>query len=137
MPGSFFDSNVLLYLVSSDDIKRNCAENLMRAGGVISVQVLNEIANVCRRKFRMSWEETVELLLKLRRALEVEPMVIDTHDRGLRLAQRYELALYDSMLIGAAVRARCDTFWSEDMHDGLVIEGQLTIRNPFVSSGFD
>jgi predicted nucleic acid-binding protein len=45
--------------------------------------------------------------------------------------ERYKLATYDAMLIASALVAECDVFWSEDMHDGLVIDGTLTIRNPF------
>ena len=46
MPDSFFDTNVLLYFASSDQTKAQRAKVLVGAGGVISVQVLNEIANV-------------------------------------------------------------------------------------------
>ncbi|HYE27795.1 MAG TPA: hypothetical protein VEA61_06130 [Allosphingosinicella sp.] len=44
---------------------------------------------------------------------------------------RYKLAIYDAMLVASALLVECDVLWSEDMHDGLVIEGMLTIRNPF------
>jgi len=51
MPGSFFDTNVLLYVASGDPAKADRAEELVHAGGTISVQVLNEITNVaCRKK---------------------------------------------------------------------------------------
>lgn len=136
MRDSFFDSNVLLYSVSADDFKRERVETLMKAGGLINVQVLNEVANVSRRKFGMSWVETVAFLRTIRSTLEVEPTVVAVHDGGIRVAQRYRLALYDSMLVAAALIAGCDIFWSEDMHDGLVIDGRLTIRNPFVPGAF-
>ncbi|MEE8398614.1 MAG: PIN domain-containing protein [Desulfobacterales bacterium] len=46
MPGSkvFIDTNVLLYLLSSDTDKADRAEAILQTGGVISVQVLNEMA---------------------------------------------------------------------------------------------
>ena len=62
MPGSFFDTNVLLYVASGDPAKADRAEKLIGDGGTISVQVLNEIANVARRKMGMSWTETHTLL---------------------------------------------------------------------------
>ena len=40
----FFDTNVLLYLISEDITKADRAETLLALGGVISVQVLNEFA---------------------------------------------------------------------------------------------
>src|SRR5207342_216037 len=74
MPGSFFDSNVLLYLASGDRAKADRAEDLVRAGGVISVQVLSEVANVARRKMRLSWAETREFLAMIRSLLAVQGM---------------------------------------------------------------
>ena len=58
MPGSFFDTNVLIYLASNDAAKADRAEAVVREGGAVSVQVLNEIANVARRKMKLSWQET-------------------------------------------------------------------------------
>ena len=42
MPGSFFDTNVLIYLASDDAAKADRAEAIVRDGGTVSVQVLNE-----------------------------------------------------------------------------------------------
>jgi predicted nucleic acid-binding protein len=53
------------------------------------------------------------------------------HDTGLALAERYGISIYDAMIVAAALRADCDTLWSEDMHNGLVIENRLRILNPF------
>jgi predicted nucleic acid-binding protein len=58
MPGNFFDTNVLVYLASGDVAKADRAEATLAKGGSISVQVLNELANVARRKMQMSWDET-------------------------------------------------------------------------------
>ena len=58
MPGSFFDTNVLIYLGSGDLPKADRAETIISSGGTISVQVLNELANVARRKMRLSWHDT-------------------------------------------------------------------------------
>jgi predicted nucleic acid-binding protein len=131
MPGNFFDTNVLLYTVSSDVAKAERAEQLIEAGGTISVQVLNEIANVARRKMRFSWERTHRLLSRIRQLLPVTPITLDIHESGLALAERYGLSVYDGMIAAAAVASGCDTLWSEDMHDGLVIGGRLTVVNPF------
>ena len=47
------------------------------------------------------------------------------------LAQRYQLSIYDALMLAIALRAGCDTFYTEDMHPGLVIDNQLAITNPF------
>jgi predicted nucleic acid-binding protein len=131
MPGSFLDTNVLVYLASGDAAKADRIEALLASGCTISVQVLNEIANVARRKMRLGWEETHDFLGMVRALTTVEPVGIETHDEGLRLAARYTLSIYDGMIVGAALLAGCETLWSEDMQDGLRIDDRLLIRNPF------
>jgi predicted nucleic acid-binding protein len=73
MPGSFFDTNILIYLASGDTTKADEAEKRLAAGGSISVQVLNEITNVARRKMRLSWPETHAFLTAIRALLPVHP----------------------------------------------------------------
>jgi predicted nucleic acid-binding protein len=131
MPASFFDSNVLLYIASGDPSKADRAEELIGAGGMISVQVLNEIANVARRKMGMSWRETGTFLSMIRGLLPVHPLTIDIHETGLALAERYGLSIYDGMIAASALHADCDTLWSEDMQDGIVLDDRLRIVNPF------
>jgi predicted nucleic acid-binding protein len=131
MPGNFFDSNVILYLASSDGKKVNRVEELLAEPGSISVQVLNECANVLRWKHDMPWPALRAFLLELREGLDVLPVTIDIHEAGLRLAERYGFALYDAVIVAAALSAECDTLWSEDMQDGLIVEKRLRIVNPF------
>ena len=58
VPGSFIDTNVLVYVVSADPVKADRAEMIVADGGTISVQVLNKLANVAHRKVRMPWSKT-------------------------------------------------------------------------------
>jgi predicted nucleic acid-binding protein len=131
MPGSFFDTNVLVYLASGDPAKADRAEAMIAGGGGISVQNLNELANVARRKIGMSWQDTHAFLSLLRGLLNVHPVSVETHETGLALAERYQLSIYDSMIAASALQAGCDTLWSEDMQHGIVIDGRLRIVNPF------
>lgn len=131
MGGRFVDTNVLLYLASGDDQKADRAEAVLGQGGTISVQVLNEIANVLRRKMRMSWPDTHVFIDMIRALLTLEPVTWETHETGLRIAERYGLSIYDAMIVSAALLAECDTLMSEDMQDGLVIDDRLRIVNPF------
>ncbi len=131
MPGSFFDTNVLVYIASDDTAKADRAEAAIAGGGTISVQVLNELANVARRKMRMTWTETNAFLNTLRSLLTVHPLTLEIHETGLALAQRYGLSTYDAMIAASALHAGCNTLWSEDMQHGLVVEDSLRIVNPF------
>lgn len=129
----FADSNVLLHLLSGDAAKADRSEALLAQGLTISVQVLNECTNVGRRKFGLSWPEVDEVLRDIRGFATVLPLTIETHEAGLQLAQRYQLALSDAMIVASALLAGCHTLYSEDMHHGLRIERSLTIRNPFLA----
>jgi predicted nucleic acid-binding protein len=131
MPASFFDTNVLLYMASADRLKAGRAERIVGRGGAISVHVLNEAANVARRKMRLSWPDTHAFLSLLRGLLYVHPMTLETHETGLMLAERHDLSTWDAMIAAAALHANCDTLWSEDMQDGLSLDGRLRIVNPF------
>jgi len=131
MPGSFFDTNVLLYIASSDSAKADRAEALIAGGGSVSVQVLNELSNVARRKARMSWADIHAFLALLRGLLTVHPITIDTHDTGLALAERYKLSTFDAMIAASALHADCDTLWSEDVQHRVALEGRLRIVDPF------
>lgn len=130
----FFDTNVVLYLLSADQAKADRAEELLAEGGIISVQVLNEFATVASRKLGMSWPEIREVLDQVRAVSIVEPLSAETHEHGLVVAERYGLSLYDSLIVAAALLSGCSTLYSEDMQHGQIIEGQLTICNPFRAS---
>jgi len=131
MADSFFDTNVLLYLVGNDPVKAARAEALVGMGGVTSVQVLNEMANVARRKLRLDWAETRTLLDSVRELLEPRAITVEVHRLGLALAERCTLSIYDAMIVGSALEAGCTTLWSEDMHHGLAVDGRLRVLNPF------
>jgi len=127
----FFDTSVLLYLLSADAAKADRVETLLSARGVVSVQVLNEFAVVALRKLKMPLNEVREILDTIRAVCDVEPIAIETHDRGLEVFERYRFSLYDSMLIAAALIAGAETIYSEDLQHGQVIDNQLRVTNPF------
>jgi predicted nucleic acid-binding protein len=133
MPGNFFDTNILIYLASADEVRADQAETVIARGGNISVQVLNELSNVARRKMQMSWPEIHALLDTLRSLLTVHPLTLQTHEAGLDLAQRYGLSIFDAMIAASALQAGCNTLWSEDMQHGMTLDTGLRIVNPFRS----
>src|SRR5687767_4383753 len=99
----FLDSNIVLYLTSPSEVKAARVESLLAAGPIISVQVLNEFAAVARRKFRMEWLEIREMLSTIRAVCTVYPVSIGIHERGIRIAERYNFRVYDSMIVAAAL----------------------------------
>jgi predicted nucleic acid-binding protein len=135
MPGEFLDSNVLVYAFT-DDPRAATAQALLDRGCTISVQGLNEFANVARRKLGHSCDEIRGALAVIRDLCPaILPIDLDTHEAALRLAERYGFAMFDALMVAAALRARSTTLWSEDMQGGMLIEGTLRIANPFRAPG--
>ena len=131
----FFDTNVAFYALTDDPIRAPIARRAIELGGTISVQVLNELTLALRRKAAQSWQAIDRHLEALAPFfLSVRPMLLSTHQLGREIAARHQLQFYDSLLLAAAIEARCDIFISEDMKDGLTIGG-LTIVNPFGAAG--
>ncbi len=134
MSRAFFDTNMLVYMFETGSAKQRRVLEIAEHGGVISVQCLNEFANVALKKLGFDWPE---IHASNEQIAEICPTVIpldtDLHAIGLRLAEKHRFAIYDSMIVAAALQAGCDLLYSEDMQHGLVIDARLTITNPFAT----
>ena len=130
---TFFDTNVLLYLISEDRAKSRELDVYLLHGGMISVQVLNEFVHVSRRKYGLEVAQIRPFLVALRQALDVISLSLAMHDTGLRLIERYRLSTYDAMIVAAALHGNCTTLLSEDMQHRMRFEGGLQVVNPFRS----
>ena len=130
MSKPFIDSNVILYLLSHDTAKADKAESILQAGGVISVQVLNEIVSVCQRKLIMPWDEIDVLLQALKASVQVVPLTETTHELAVQLCKRYQLSFYDAHICSAALVAGSTIVLSEDMQNGMVVDN-LVVKYPF------
>jgi predicted nucleic acid-binding protein len=131
MPGGLPDTNVLVYAFTTDP-RAAAAQALLERGCLVSVQALNEFTNVARRRLGMTWHEVREALSAIRTLCRtILPIDLETHEDALRIAERHGLSFFDALMISTALRAGCDTLWSEDMQDGMAIDGRLRIVNPF------
>jgi predicted nucleic acid-binding protein len=129
---AFFDTNVLVYIVGQKDERTATAESLVANGGVVSVQVLNELASVSHQKLRMSWPDIRKALNAIRVLCPAPvPLTTATYDAALRIAAKYGFSFYDALIAAAALDAECAILYSEDLRDGQVIEERLTVHNPF------
>lgn len=136
MNDRFLDTNILVYATLGDkgqDHRSAVAKALIEEGAVISVQVLNEFAQVARRKLKRSWAEIASVLDDFCQCLdEPQPLTIHTHAAALKIAERDSFSFYDCLIIASALEAGCSVLLSEDMQTGRVIGGRLMIENPFV-----
>lgn len=128
----FFDTNTLLYLLSSDNKKADWVSKNLQQHNVISVQVLNEFTSASLRKIKISNAELDEFLDLFTSTFQVRSLDIDTFETGVMVSRRYGYQHYDSMIIAAALQAGCERLYSEDMQHRQVIDKRLQIVNPFV-----
>lgn len=131
----FLDTNVLVYSMVTDDPRSAIATALLERGGTISVQVLNEFTSTAIRKLKRSWSDVTAALAAFRKLLPNPlPVTLAMHEAALEIAQRDRLSFYDALIVAAALEAGCSTLLTEDMQDGRVIDGRLTIQNPFAQA---
>ncbi|MBU3576254.1 PIN domain-containing protein [Polynucleobacter sp. UK-Mo-2m-Kol15] len=128
----FFDTNTLLYLLSSDTKKADWVSQNLQQSNVISVQVLNEFTSASIRKIKISNSELDEFLDLFTSTFNVRLLDIDTFETGLMVSRRYGYHHYDSMIIAAALQAGCEKLYSEDMQHRQIIDKRLQIMNPFL-----
>ena len=130
MSKPFIDSNIILCLLSNDTEKADKAEAILEAGGVISVQVLNEVVSVCQRKLKMHWDEIDAVLQAVKASVQVVPLTETSYELAVQLCKRYQLSFYDAHICSAALFAGSTVLLSEDMQDGMVVDN-LVVKNPF------
>jgi predicted nucleic acid-binding protein len=127
----FIDTNVIVYAFEEGAPKQEAALDLLAAGGVTSVQVLNEFATVARRKLGFDWTEIEEAVAGICVLLpDPAPLRVETHVRAIEVAKRFDFSIYDALIVAAALEAGCRMLYTEDMQHGQKIEG-LVIDNPF------
>ena len=134
---AFIDTNVLIYWVD-DSARADVVEQLLAQQAVISVQVLNEFANVLRKKRAMPLPDVEALCTTLIDPCDVLDVSVRTHQTALALMARYQLSVYDANIVAAAALSDCAVLYTEDMQDGLNLKlpgsagtNSLVIRNPF------
>lgn len=128
---AFADSNCLLYLLSDSQNKAARVRTLLLDELTISVQVLNEITHVARKKFNLSWDAIDEFLDAVQGVCDVVPLTAQTSVLARKIAKRHKVAFYDANIVAAALIANATVLYSEDMHHGMVFEKTLRVVNPF------
>ena len=129
----FLDSNILVYSYSNSEIqKQEIARQLVAdSNSLISTQVLQELCNIVTRKFKFNYEQAA---IAIKESCQNNSLHINTEDTVLQACQiagRYGFSFFDSLIVAAALESGCAVLYSEDMQDGQIIEGKLTVKNPF------
>jgi predicted nucleic acid-binding protein len=133
------DSNVVVYAFDqTSPEKSQVAQQLIADGaaekqGIISYQVVQEFINVALRGFRVvlsrsDLESFVLTALFPMMAVSPSPALIM---QALGLQDAHQLNWYDSLIVAAALQAKCKILYSEDFQHGRRF-GDLRIENPFL-----
>ena len=131
----FIDTNVLVYFVDGRNRAKQSIARTVIADAignpeyVMSLQVLNEFANVSLKKLGMTEDEVrqyIEAFQRMRIVFQQSGWTV----RALEIRKQYGLQFYDSLLLAAAEASGCDEFWTEDLNDGQMYCG-IKVVNPF------
>ncbi|TXL16539.1 nucleic-acid-binding protein [Methylococcaceae bacterium HT3] len=131
MSGTFLDSNIVIYSLGDVEEKRLRSIELISENPIISVQVLNETANILVRKFQMPIHDIQAIMKRIACECRVTILTEKTHFSALSIKERYQFSFYDSLIIASALEASCNILYSEDMQHGQIIENKLKIVSPF------
>ena len=134
----FIDTNVFVYSFDHSAVRKaRRARELIRqavamGSGVVSFQVVQEFFNVALRKFAkpMASADAQQYLATVFRPLMAVSASEALYAEGLRIAERYRLSWYDSLILAAAIEADCSVIYSEDLQDGFAAGG-VRVMNPF------
>jgi len=130
----FIDTNVLVYCYSNDEPeKKEVALNLANSSNaILSTQVLTEFSNILKKRFGLTWEEIRLVIMETTKNFVIHINLPDTVLQACQIANRYGFSFYDSLILSSALEERCNIIYTEDMHDGQLINKTLTIVNPFM-----
>lgn len=131
---SFVDTNIWLYafIKSEDNDKTATAEQLIKSHKVIaSSQIVNELCVNLIKKAKLSEPEIQELITSFYNKYTVVNVSKEIMLKASILRDEHRFSFWDSMVVSAALFSDAGTLYSEDMHDGLIVEGNLRIVNPF------
>jgi predicted nucleic acid-binding protein len=135
---AFVDTNIFVYLYSDTEVtkQQQVWRGINKFDRVISTQVLNEFCNVCIRKIKLPLSEVKQAVVEICDTCNLDIVDDVTVIKALELHEKYGYSYYDCLMIASALEAGCQYLLSEDMTDGQIIEGNLTIKNIFANENF-
>lgn len=98
----------------------------------ISTQVLNETTNVLSKKHNIAWADLVNLITDFENNFFIQTLSSSEIKKACAIADRYGFSFFDSLIIASAIESGCSILYSEDMHNGQVIDNKIRILNPFL-----
>ncbi|GHU79371.1 DNA-binding protein [Clostridia bacterium] len=130
---AFLDTNIFVYLYTDSDADKcqQALDAISRCSRTVSTQVLNEFSSVCIRKMKLPVATVKAAVSEICATCALDTVDEDTVMEALGLHEKYGYSYYDCLILASALSSGCEVVFSEDMADGQVIEGSLTIKNIF------
>jgi predicted nucleic acid-binding protein len=132
------DSNILVYSLDriAGDRHQAAIEIVARAATLdsfLTTQSIGECLNVIRRKRLDRFDEAIIQARRWLKAFETVDTPASLLPAAAAFAQQHKLQLWDAILWQVARHAGAEALISEDLQDGLSLDG-LTVINPFNSA---
>jgi predicted nucleic acid-binding protein len=125
----FVDTNVLIYAKDrTNPTKQKAANTWIRAlwqnrRGVVSRQSLREYYNAATKPKIGAGKSNIRREILALHAWLPSDGGLDRLSEAWDIQDRFQLSFYDALLLASANAARCTHFLSEDMQDGLDVNG--------------
>lgn len=129
----FIDTNILVYFISDVKSKKLRSKQIMFSNEnvYVSSQVISEFASVCLSKKLLDADGIAAVTKQFLEALKFSTIREATINKALQLTKKTKYSFWDSLIIASSLENNCSILYSEDMHKGHIIDGKLTIVNPF------
>jgi predicted nucleic acid-binding protein len=134
------DTNIFVYQYDQSDMRKTdrawelVSDLQARGQGVISYQVIQEFAHIMLKKLKsvMRPEECEDIILQSMSPMLRVQSSLELFQSALSVKAQTGYQWYDSLMLAAALQAKCSVVYSEDLqHNGLV--RGMKIVNPFVN----
>jgi len=135
MTAVFADTNIVVYAYARDPQRSPVAEAILAAAPVISTQIVGEFLNIARTKMGLDLATRHKVAQDLLHSCTVVPLDAQAAAQAMAVEATYQVSYWDALVVAAALAAGCDTLYTEDLQNGQVFEGRLTVKNPFVRTG--
>jgi predicted nucleic acid-binding protein len=127
------DTNVVIYNHNKIDLrKRSISKELLLENPVISSQIISEYLNYMKNKLKMEKHYLMRGCAQWLNQCTVQPVKASTVELASRLIDKYDIQLFDGIIVASALEANCGVLYSEDMQHGQIIETSLKIVNPYL-----
>lgn len=136
----FIDTNILVYTLDQKNLeKQDLARKIVKKvveshQPVISTQVIKEFYVVASNKLKAD-PIVVKNIIHNFHNMEIINNDLDLVEQAIDISILSRLSFWDSLIIAAAEKAKCEYVLSEDFNSGQNYRG-IKVLNPFTSEDF-